>query len=213
MANRIFRCTNGVSLGARYTVQASDVGVDAVVGVAEKIKLTITDGATADGDVSITLRDGTPVAIAVLVADDTAAKVATKIAAGAFAGWSAAAVNEVVTFTADDKEEKTGLNVIDSGDTGVVGTFEVTVPGVTAEDAIPGEITFVFKGTGSNAVPYPLAAGIQIVNSSNVNQAASDVKISYPANGTIKIEDGSTFKLAVGQKISIVAQRADIISE
>lgn len=213
MANRIFRCTNGVSFGARYTVQASDVAVDAVVGVAEVIELTITAGATADGDVSITLRDGTPVAVAVLVADDTADEVATKIAAGAYPGWTAAAVGSVVTFTADDAGVKTGANVIDGGDTGVTGTFEVATPGVTAEDAIPGSVTVIFKGTGSNAVPYPISAGVQIVNSSNVNQAASDIKISYPANGTIKIEDGTTFKLAAGQKISIVAQRADIISE
>lgn len=213
MADRIFRCTNGVSLGARYTVQSSDVASDVVVGVAEKIELTITAGATADGDVSITLRDGTPVAIAVLVVDDTAAEVATKIAAGTFAGWAAVEADGVVTFTADDVGVKTGVNSIDANDTGVTGTFEVTVPGVTAEDAIPGSVTAVFKGTGSNAVSYPLAAGVQIVNSSNVNQAASDVKVSYPANGTIKIEDGSTFKLAAGQKISIVAQRADIISE
>lgn len=213
MAERIFRCTNGVSLGARYTVQSSDVGVDAVVGVAEVIELTITAGATADGDVSITLRDGTPVAVAVLVADDTADEVATKIAAGTFDGWAASATDAVVTFTADDAGAKTGANAINGGDTGVTGTFEVATPGVTAEDAIPGSITVVFKGTGSNAVPYPLAAGVQIVNSSNVNQAASDVKVSYPANGTIKIEDGTTFKLAAGQKISIVAQRADIKDE
>lgn len=213
MANRIFRCTNGVSLGARYTVQAADVGVDAVVGVAEIIKLTVTAGATADGDVSVVLRDGTPVAVAVLVADDTADEVATKIAAGTFDGWTASATDAVVTFTADDAGVKTGVNVINGGDTGVTGTFEVATPGVTAEDAIPGSVTVIFKGTGINAVPYPLTAGVQIVNSSNVNQAASDVKISYPANGTIKIEDGSTFKLAAGQKISIVAQRADIISE
>lgn len=213
MANRIFRCTNGVSLGARYTVQAADVGVDAVVGAAEIIKLTVTAGATADGDVSIVLRDGTPVAIAVVEADDTPAEVATKIAAGTFDGWAASATDDVVTFTADDAGVKTGANSIDANDTGVSGTFEVTTPGVDAEDAIPGSVTIIFKGTGSNAVPYPISAGVQIVNSSNVNQAASDIKISYPANGTIKIEDGTTFKLAAGQKISIVAQRADIISE
>src|SRR5574344_792938 len=116
MANRIFRCTNGVSLGARYTVQASDVAVDAVVGVAEVIELTITAGATADGDVSITLRDGAPVAVAVLVADDTADEVATKIAAGTYPGWTAAAVGSVVTFTAADAGVKTGTKVIDGGD-------------------------------------------------------------------------------------------------
>lgn len=210
---KIFRCTNGVSFGARYTVQAADVGVEAVVGVAEIIELTVTAGATADGDVSIVLRDGTPVAIAVVEADDTPAEVATKIAAGTYPDWTAAAVESVVTFTADDAGVKTGANAIDGGDTGVTGTFEVTTPGVDAKDAIPGVINFVFKGTGELPVSYPLVAGIQIVNSSNVNQAASDIKISYPANGTIKIEDGTTFKLAAGQKISIVAQRADVVVE
>jgi len=202
------KCTNGVSLGARYTVQSSDVGVDAVVGVAEVIKLTVTDGATADGDVSITLRDGTPVAIAVLAADDTAA-VATKIAAETFTGWSAVAADEVVTFTAEDEEAKEGVNSITGGDTGVDGTFDITTPGVDAEDAIPGEITFVFKGTGNLPVNYELSSAIQIVNSSNVNQDLSDAKISYPAKGKVKIEDGSTFKLVAGQKISIIAQRAN----
>ncbi len=209
MANRIFRCTNGVSLGARYTVQASDVGVDAVVGVAEKIKLTITAGATAGGTIDVQLRGATPVAISVLISDDTADEVATQIASGTYPGWTAAAVGAVVTFTADDVGVKTGVNSIDANDTGAAGTFEVTVPGVDAEDAIPGEITFTFKGTGDLPVNYDLASSISIVNSSNVNQDLSDAKISYPAKGKVKIEDGSTFKLVAGQKISIIAQRAN----
>ena len=49
---------------------------------------------------------------------------------------------------------------------------------------------------------------MQIVNSSNVNQDLSDAKISYPAKGKVKIEDG-TFKLIAGQKISVIAQRAN----
>jgi len=204
------KCTNGVSLGARYTVQSSDVAIDAVVGVAEVIELTVTDGAIADGTVDIVLRSADPVSISVKSSDDTPEKVAIQIVSGIYPGWTASSDGAVVTFTADDKEAKEGVNSITGGDTGVAGTFKVTTPGVDAEDAIPGEITFVFKGIGNLPVKYPLSAGVQIVNSSNVNQAASDVKISYPANGTIKIEDGSTFKLAVGQKISIVAQRADI---
>jgi hypothetical protein len=213
MADRIFRCTNGVSFGARYTVQTTDVAIDAVSAVAEVIELTVTAGATAGGSVNVQLRGATPVAISVLISDDTAAEVATQIAAGTYPGWTASATDAVVTFTATDAEAKTGTNSISGGTTGVTGTFEITTPGVDAEDAIPGSVTFLFKGNGDSVVSYPLVANVMIVNSSDVHQAASDVKLSYPANGTIKVEDGSTFKLVAGQKISVLAQRADIIAE
>lgn len=202
------KCTNGVSLGARYTVQSSDVAIDAVVSVAEVIELTVTDGATVDGDISIVLRDATPVVVSIL-STDVIADIATKIGAGTYPGWTASATGAVVTFTAEDEEAKEGINSITGGDTEVDGTFDITTPGVDAEDAIPGEITFVFKGIGDLPVNYNLASTMQIVNSSNVNQDLSDAKISYPAKGKIKIEDGSTFKLTAGQKISIIAQRAN----
>lgn len=202
------KCTNGVSLGARYTVQSSDVAIDAVVGVAEVIELTVTDGATVDGDISIVLRDATPVVVSIL-STDVAADIATKIGTETYDGWTASSDGAVVTFTAEDKEAKEGINSITGGDTGVDGTFDIVTPGVDAEDAIPGEITFVFKGIGNLPVNYDLASTMQIVNSSNVNQDLSDAKISYPAKGKIKIEDGSTFKLTAGQKISIIAQRAN----
>ena len=203
------KCTNGVSLGARYTVQSSDVAIDAVVGVAEVIKLTVTDGAIADGTVDIVLRSADPVSISVQSSDDTPEKVATQIASGTYPGWSASATDAVVTFTAEDEEAKEGFNSITGGDTEVDGTFEITTPGVDAEDAIPGEITFVFKGVGDLPVNYNLASTMQIVDSSNVNQDLSDAKISYPAKGKVKIEDGTTFKLTTGQKISVIAQRAN----
>ena len=203
------KCTNGVSLGARYTVQSSDVAIDAVVGVAEVIELTVTDGAIADGTVDIVLRSADPVSISVQSSDDTPEEIATQIASGAYPGWTASATGAVVTFTADDEEVKEGVNSITGGDTGVDGTFDITTTGVDAEDAIPGEITFVFKGIGDLPVNYNLASTMQIVNSSNVNQDLSDAKISYPAKGKVKIEDGSTFKLVAGQKISIIAQRAN----
>lgn len=203
------KCTNGVSLGARYTVQSSDVGIDAVVGVAEVIELTVTDGAIADGTVDIVLRGADPVSISVQSSDDTPEEIATQIASGTYPGWIASATDAVVTFTAVDEEAKEGINSITGGDTGVDGTFDIKTPGVDAEDAIPGEITFVFKGTGDLPVNYDLASTMQIVNSSNVNQDLSDAKISYPEKGKVKIEDGSTFKLVAGQKISIIAQRAN----
>lgn len=203
------KCTNGVSLGARYTVQSSDVASDAVVGVAEVIELTVTDGATADGTVDVVLRGATPVEIPVQSSDDTPEEVATQIASGTYPGWTASATDAVVTFTAEDEEVKEGINSITGGDTEVDGTFEITTPGVDAEDAIPGEITFVFKGVGDLPVNYDLASVIQIVNSSNVNQDLSDAKISYPAKGKVKIKDGTTFKLTAGQKISVITQRAN----
>lgn len=202
------KCTNGVSFGARYTVQSSDVGIDAVVGVAEIIELTVTDGAVANGDVEIVLRGSDPVIVAVL-ADETPTEVATKIALETYTGWVASSDGAVVTFTAEDDEAKEGVNSITGGDTGVDGTFEITTEGVDAEDAIPGEITFVFKGVGDLPVNYDLASVIQIVNSSNINQDLSDAKISYPAKGKVKIEDGTDFKLTAGQKISVIAQRAN----
>ena len=202
------KCTNGVSFGARYTVQSSDVGIDAVVGVAEIIELTVTDGAVADGDVEIVLRGSDPVTVAVL-ADETPTEVATKIALETYTGWVASSDGAVVTFTAEDEEAKEGVNSITGGDTGVDGTFNIVTPGVDAENAIPGEITFVFKGVGDLPVNYDLASVIQIVNSSNINQALSDAKISYPAKGKVKIEDGTDFKLTAGQKISVIAQRAN----
>ena len=74
-------------------------------GVAEVAQLTVTKGATAAGNLTVTL-DGTDVTIAVLDTDDTAAKVATKIADGTYSGWTAKAEGDVVTFTASDNEAK-----------------------------------------------------------------------------------------------------------
>jgi len=84
---------------------------------------------------------------------------------------------------------------------------------VTAGDATAEEITFIFKGSGENAVSYPIVANI-IVTRSGVNIPLSDAVITYPANGTVKLESGaSNFTITAGDVISIVAQRADIVAE
>ena len=84
---------------------------------------------------------------------------------------------------------------------------------VTAGDATAKEITFIFKGSGENAVSYPIVANI-VVTKSGVNIPLSDAVITYPANGTVKIANGvSTFTITAGDVISIVAQRADIVAE
>lgn len=207
MANRVFRATNGVSFGARYTVQSSDV---AIAGVAEVIKLQITSGATAAGNITVSLRGATPVTTALLITDDLASEVATKIAAGTYTGWTASASTDTVTFTATTTGAKTGTNALVVNSTGVVGAFTINTVGVTAAG---GYVKFGFKGSGDNVVSYPLVGAVTIVNSSNVHQVATDVQVTYPSNGYIQVTDGSTFKLVAGQIISVVAQRADITSE
>jgi hypothetical protein len=84
---------------------------------------------------------------------------------------------------------------------------------VTDGDATAEEITFIFKGSGENAVSYPIVANI-IVTRSGVNIPLSDAVITYPANGTVKLESGaSNFTITADDVISIVAQRADIVAE
>ena len=84
---------------------------------------------------------------------------------------------------------------------------------VVAADDSAGEVTFIFKGTGDQAVSYPLAANISVTRS-GVNVALADAVITYPANGTVKIADGTAnFAVTTGDVISIVAQRADVSVE
>ncbi len=84
---------------------------------------------------------------------------------------------------------------------------------VVAADDTAGEITFIFKGSGTDAVSYPLVAAITVTRS-GVNIPLADAVITYPANGTVKIADGAaTFDVTTGDIISIVAQRADVVAE
>lgn len=87
--------------------------------------LTVTAGATSDGDTVVTL-DGTGVNIAV-TNGDTAEQVATKIRAGVFAGWVASGSGASVIFTASAYGWKAGAFTV--AGQGVTGTFAVTVPG------------------------------------------------------------------------------------
>lgn len=107
------------------------ITADGQAGAAEVAQLTVTKGATAAGDLTVTL-GGTAVTIAVAATDDTAA-VATKIAAGTYAGWTAEAEGDVVTFTASDKGAK-GAHAFAAANTGVEAVFEVLVKGIGLED-------------------------------------------------------------------------------
>ncbi|MGJ7024921.1 hypothetical protein [Petrimonas sulfuriphila] len=98
-------------------------------GRAEIDTLTVTAKATASGNLTVTLDGTVAVTVAVLDTDDTPEKVAAKIAAGTYTGWTAEADGAVVTFTADDEEAK-AAPAFAAAATGVTATFAVTVAGV-----------------------------------------------------------------------------------
>lgn len=104
------------------------ITADGQAGIAEVAQLTVTKGATAAGNLTVTL-DGTDVTIAVAATDDTAAEVAAKIAAGSYTGWTAKAEGDVVTFTASDNEAKEA-HAFAAAATGVEAEFEVLVKGI-----------------------------------------------------------------------------------
>jgi len=202
MAKKL-RLTNGVSFGGKYTVTADDV---AVVGVAEVLELTVTEVATKDGDIAISLRGAAPVEVTVTTAASTADAVAALIKDETYPGWEATVSGAVVTFTASAPGAKTGANTFDAGDTGVVAAIEVETPGVTATG---GSVTFDFCSSQTDTpVDYDVAASFTVVDSSNVFQPLTDAVITYPAEGQVKLADGSNFKLAEDDIVYIVAQRA-----
>ena len=195
--------TNGVSFGGRYTVLAADLAVSAV---AEVLTLTVTAGCAVNGNVGVVIRGATAVQIAVTTTADTAAEVATLIRAGTFTGWATSGTGADVIFTASATGAKTGSNSISAGSTGVAGTFVITTLGVTAAG---GSVTFDFMSSmGAEVANYDMAVQYSVVSSANVFQPLTDAVLTYPAKGQSKIADGSTFKLAEGDIITVIAQRS-----
>lgn len=94
----------------------------------------ITAKATASGNITITL-DGTGVNIAVLDTDDTPAKIATKVVAGVFAGWTqklATGTTDTVIFTSTTNGAKAGAMSFSGAATGVTATVTNTQDGLSA---------------------------------------------------------------------------------
>jgi hypothetical protein len=98
------------------------------------------------GDIAVTVRG---IADTISVSDNqTAAQLATAIAAGTWTGWTAADSTNTVVFTADAVGVQTGANAIDLGavlDT--YGTIEVTTPGEAAVAEVITLTLFAFGGT------------------------------------------------------------------
>lgn len=104
------------------------VTTDGSDGTKEVNILVITNGATAGGNISITL-NGTPVEVT-LVGSESPEAIAAAIAAAAatFTDYSVTANGNMVVFAANDvgvKEEP----VFDAGGTGVIAEFETPVKG------------------------------------------------------------------------------------
>lgn len=193
------RPTNGVSYGVKHTITASEVNTPAV---AEKLELVIDTGATADGDITITIRGESQV-ISVLSTDTSPADVATKIAEdpGAWTGFTASVSGDTVYFDADVAGAKTGSNTIDFGTSGATSSTGITVSTLGA-DEINGLVEFDFRIDSNVDYKYPLVAIANIFDSGVLTNPA-DLSITYPMDGVVRV-DGT---LVEGHVIHLIAQR------
>lgn len=106
---------------------------DAAIAVQEEVEFTFTcaGGVAVAGNIAIKLPSIAPVVIAVAAGDNHDA-VATKVAAGVYAGWTQAAVNEVVTFTQTVAATTDGVSSIAPALTGVTAAIVVNHVGKPA---------------------------------------------------------------------------------
>ena len=107
------------------------ITADGNSGIAEIAQLTVGKGATASGNLTVTL-NGTAVTVAILDTDDTAEKIAAKIKAATYTGWATSVTGAVVTFT---KSAVGALSapIFDAAATGVESAFEILVKGTDAD--------------------------------------------------------------------------------
>lgn len=119
------------------------ITADGVAGVKEVDTLTITKGATAAGNVTVTL-NGVAKTVAVVAEDTTPEAVATKIAATAFAGWTVTADGPVVTFAKSANGACESPNFVAAG-TGVEGSIVVTSSGITGSGSIDSVNGLIFE--------------------------------------------------------------------
>ena len=193
-----FRNTNGVNWGKSHIVTAEDL-TDAEA-VAEVIELTVTEGCTVDGDVTISLRGGSDVTVAVTTDADTPAEVATLIQAETYTGWTATVNGAVVTFTANTAGKKTGANTFDGAETGVEAGIEVKTEGA---DAVPAKIEFEtpeLNGKFVCVVSFVGADGA-LVNFTGTIKVIQD---SLTGKAIVEITDNITNSLTAGDVITII---------
>jgi hypothetical protein len=139
LINNVIKMTIG---GKDYIRKIADQTADTFtfatlpVGEAEIDTLTITAGAGASGNITVTL-NGVDFVVAV-VAEDTASDVAGKIRGETMAGWTITGATDTAIFTADSNFVSSTPVITDTGDTGVVGAFIVTNAGVDPVPVVAG---------------------------------------------------------------------------
>lgn len=104
--------------------------VQGATGVAEVASLTVSAGATASGDVTVSL-GGQDFTVAVLSTDNTATLIATKLRAATYAGWTTGGSGTTVTFTSQVPVSLPNATY-SAGTTGATGSMTTTTQGVTA---------------------------------------------------------------------------------
>lgn len=122
---------NLASAIAASTIKGLNYEISFISAAYEVDTLTVTAGATADGNVVVTL-NGVAFTVAVLVTDNTAALVATKLRAATYSGWTVSGTGASVVFTSTTVGVKSApaLNV---NSTGVAGTILASPIGASEE--------------------------------------------------------------------------------
>ena len=172
-----FRNTNVVNWGKTHIVTAEDL-TDAEA-VAEVIELTVTEGCTVDGDVTVSLRGGSDVTVAVTTDADTPAEVATLIQAKTYTGWTA---------------------TVDGAETGVVAGIEVKTKGA---DAVPAKIeleTPELNGKFACVVSFVGADGTLVTFTGTIKV----IQASLTGKAIVEITDNVTNSLTAGDVITVI---------
>lgn len=172
--------------------------------VAEVFDLTVTTGATADGNVQVTLNGGAATDIAV-VAGDSAETVAGKIQTviDALADYTASVSGAVVTVTAVNKRSEVDAT-FNGGVTGVTATVSVTTQGVDGVD-VDNAVTITIP----NGKSYKVGKGNLLVLRNGIPQVLANgdyievdsVSIQYSA-GVLKDGDVITFMIGNPSKLN-----------
>lgn len=111
----------------KFYYKVVPLGLEKIADYAEVDTITVTAGATADGNLTITL-DGVAFTVSVLATDNTPELVAAKIRNATYAGWTTSGTGAVVKFTCNTTGVRT-LATFNAASTGVTATVAQTVAG------------------------------------------------------------------------------------
>ena len=178
---------NVVTKIAAETFSGWTTSVDSAV--AEVIELNITAVPSTSGDITVTIRDDAQT-IAVLDTDSVD-QVATKIATGTFTGWTVNAVGSVVTFTADDAEEKTGENDFAAGATGVTtDAFDTTTFGADGGTIITFTADVAEAKIGENSIDAGTTGVLSTFDITTEGKDEETDVVTFTLNDSVNMTEG-----------------------